>query len=147
MISNEPSPLDTITSRGHSDFWSSGRNVFVTRTGPSRLTPKTGTKSAGFVSAGSARVPLIPALFTSTSRPVSASTTASYAAATDWSSVTSSWTTRTSASGCAPRISLATASPAATSRAPSHTVQLRSASRAAVSAPRPWVAPVIRTVV
>ncbi len=67
---NEPIPLDTITNRGDTDCVSNGRKAWVTRTGPSRFTPKTGRKSVGTVSVGAASLPAIPALLTRTSRPV-----------------------------------------------------------------------------
>ena len=135
-------PLETITSRGCGGRRSSGRNACVTRTGPSRLTPKTGRKSAGSVSAGAARVPLTPALLTSTSSRSGARATASCAAATDASSVTSSRDD--------PDVGVAVARAASRrqrprrprSRAPSQTVQPRAARRRTVSAPRPLVAPV-----
>src|SRR5690606_38289658 len=80
VTANDPMPLDTITSRGVADRRSSGRKVWVTRTGPSRFTPKTGRKSAGTVPTGSPKLPRIPALLTSTSRPVADLLTTSCAA-------------------------------------------------------------------
>lgn len=65
---NEPMPLDTITTRGSSARRSRGRKARVTRTGPSRLTPKQARKSAGPVSSGGVVEPMTPALLTSTSR-------------------------------------------------------------------------------
>src|SRR5690606_15017357 len=64
VTASEPRPLDTITIRGSSAADSSGRNARVTRTGPSRFTPKQARKSAGSVSSGPANDPMMPALLT-----------------------------------------------------------------------------------
>lgn len=146
VTANEPIPLDTITRRGSPDLRNSGRNAAVTRTGPSTLTPYTGRKSAATVSAGPAKVPPMPALFTSTSIRPDASATVSRAAATDASDVTSSSICRTSAAGSAFASRATAAAPRSVSRDPSQTVQPSSASPSVVSKPIPLLAPVIRAI-
>ncbi len=67
VTAREPRPLDTMTMRGFWDSSISGTIARVTRTGPSRLTPKQAMKSSGPVSSGVDRVPMMPALLMRTS--------------------------------------------------------------------------------
>src|ERR1035437_5457156 len=143
VAQNEPRALEMFTTTGFSDCCSSGSAASVARTMPTAFVSKTsrtlGPSSASLMLAPLARLAM-PALLTRTSSPVPESAIVAKAAATEASSVTSSWTNRAPSSSAAAR-------PRASSRAPIHTVWRASTRSRAVSLPRPLFAPVMSVVV